>query len=244
MLDAFSKLNDKSVGLLVLSTLSSTEGEAYRRKVRELGLEGDTQMYDGWVDEDLKKALFCASDVVCVPSLYAPASAIALEALAASLACEQNGFVGPALVVARGRRAQDAGDEASAAAEQEEGEAGRRFVARRGPRGGVVRARPRERVRVAARPADEPRRRRRQARRSENRLGVSSPSRLPAGRPGVSLRRSPHHRRRHPRARRRRGHPRAPPTADRGAPDREGEESGVRRDVSPGAVLLARLIGA
>ena len=43
--------------------------------------------------------MFCAADVIALPSLYEPFGIVTLEGLAADLACEKNGLKGPAVIV-------------------------------------------------------------------------------------------------------------------------------------------------
>ncbi|OIO22807.1 hypothetical protein AUJ65_05280 [Candidatus Micrarchaeota archaeon CG1_02_51_15] len=99
LLEAFELLRDSSVGLVVSSRLSEDEYRKYYAKIVALGLAKDVVLYNGWVEEDLKKSLFCACDVLALPSLYEPFGLVTLEGLAADLAAELNGFVGPVVVV-------------------------------------------------------------------------------------------------------------------------------------------------
>jgi len=91
---------DRHDFLLVLSSYFTAEDyEKYKRKIRSLGIEDKVVIHSGWLDETVKKSLFCASDVICLPSLYEPFGLVTLEGLAADLACENNNVTGPAVIV-------------------------------------------------------------------------------------------------------------------------------------------------
>jgi glycosyltransferase involved in cell wall biosynthesis len=64
-----------------------------------MGLEGKAAIYNGWLDNYVKKAIICAADIVALPSLYEPFSSLTLEVLSADLACEANDLSVPVLVV-------------------------------------------------------------------------------------------------------------------------------------------------
>jgi len=99
LLEAFALLRDSSVGLVVSSRLSEEEYQKYYSKIVSLGIAKDVVIYNGWIEEDLKKSLFCACDVLALPSLYEPFGLVTLEGMAADLAAELNGFTGPVVVV-------------------------------------------------------------------------------------------------------------------------------------------------
>lgn len=99
LIDAFAMLRDSSVGLIVSSRLSEEEYQKYYGKIVSLGIAKDVVIYNGWIEEDLKKSLFCACDVLALPSLYEPFGLVTLEGLAADLAAELQGAVGPVVVV-------------------------------------------------------------------------------------------------------------------------------------------------
>jgi len=99
LIDAFSYLKRQDAGLILASSFSEESKALYERKIRDLGLEGRAVIHNGWVEENVKKGLFCAADVIALPSLYEPFGLVTLEALAADLACEKNGLTGPTVVV-------------------------------------------------------------------------------------------------------------------------------------------------
>jgi glycosyltransferase involved in cell wall biosynthesis len=99
LVQAFAQVGRRDCGLIISSVLSSNEYQDLLRQLQQLGIEADTVLYNGWLEEKLKKQLFCASDVICLPSLYEPFGLVTLEGLAADLACEKNGNHGPVVVV-------------------------------------------------------------------------------------------------------------------------------------------------
>ncbi|MFH1750893.1 MAG: glycosyltransferase family 4 protein [Candidatus Micrarchaeota archaeon] len=102
LIRAFRELKDSSkinAGLVISSNLSNEEYGHYFGMISKLGLEHDAIIYNGWLGEDLKKGLFCASDVVALPSLYEPFGLVTLEVFASDMACEQLGQSGPIAVV-------------------------------------------------------------------------------------------------------------------------------------------------
>ena len=99
LIEAFSMIDHEKIGLVVLSSFTDSEYKKYYSKVAALHIENCVLLYNGWVDEEMKKSLFCAADVIALPSLYEPFGIVTLEGLAADLACELNGETGPAVVV-------------------------------------------------------------------------------------------------------------------------------------------------
>ena len=99
MLRAFALAGHEDAGLVVSSALLEKQQEHYRKMLHTLGLEKSVAIHAGWLDESVKKSMLAAADVVCLPSLYEPFALVALEALAADLACENNNVPGPAVVV-------------------------------------------------------------------------------------------------------------------------------------------------
>ncbi|MFA6049388.1 MAG: glycosyltransferase family 4 protein [Candidatus Micrarchaeia archaeon] len=100
LMRAFAQIAHKhDAGLVVSSNFSQSDYDAYRNMARGLGIEGSVAIYSGWLDEKLKKGLFCACDVIALPSLYEPFGLVTLEGLAADMACEKNHVGGPAVVV-------------------------------------------------------------------------------------------------------------------------------------------------
>lgn len=90
--------DDLSAGLVVSSQMDPDAYANYYGLASSLGISEDVAFYTDWLPEERKKALFCASDAIALPSLYEPFGLVALEALAADLACEKNGLVGPAVI--------------------------------------------------------------------------------------------------------------------------------------------------
>ncbi len=99
LIEAFSMIDHEKTGLVVLSSFTDAEYKKYYSKATALRVENCMILYNGWVDEDMKKSLFCAADVIALPSLYEPFGIVTLEGLAADLACELNGETGPTVVV-------------------------------------------------------------------------------------------------------------------------------------------------
>ncbi|MFH0836399.1 MAG: glycosyltransferase family 4 protein [Candidatus Micrarchaeota archaeon] len=98
LLDAFKEL-DKKYGLVILSHFTPHGFEEFMKQLTDRGVQEKVVVRNGWVDERLKKQVYCASDVIVLPSLYEPFGLVTLEALAADLACERNGVSGPIVVV-------------------------------------------------------------------------------------------------------------------------------------------------
>ncbi|MFH1106534.1 MAG: glycosyltransferase family 4 protein [Candidatus Micrarchaeota archaeon] len=88
-----------NVGLVVSSSLSPAEYQKHYSSCVALGIEEDVALYNGWLEEETKKSMICAADVIALPSLYEPFGIVTLEALAADMACELNGVHGPTVVV-------------------------------------------------------------------------------------------------------------------------------------------------
>jgi len=98
LLDAFKEV-DPRFGLVIASSFTPNNFEEFMREVGERGVQDRVVVRNGWIDERLKKQLFCAADVIVLPSLYEPFGIVTLEGLAADLACENNGLAGPVVVV-------------------------------------------------------------------------------------------------------------------------------------------------
>ncbi|MEK6953782.1 MAG: glycosyltransferase family 4 protein [Candidatus Micrarchaeota archaeon] len=96
LLKSATKIN---AGLVISSNLSNDEYANYFGMITKLQLERDAIIYNGWLGEDLKKGMFCASDVIALPSLYEPFGLVTLEVFAADLASELNGLSGPVAIV-------------------------------------------------------------------------------------------------------------------------------------------------
>lgn len=99
LVEAFGKLSNKDYGLIISSVLSTEEYQRLFSTATNLGISENVLLYNGWLEEKIKKQLFCASDVICLPSLYEPFGLVTLEGLAADLACEKNNMKGPVVVV-------------------------------------------------------------------------------------------------------------------------------------------------
>ncbi|MFH1780374.1 MAG: glycosyltransferase family 4 protein [Candidatus Micrarchaeota archaeon] len=99
LIDAFALVKDSSAGLILASKFSEESKASFSKKISDLGLEGRVLIHDGWIEEKTKKSLFCAADVIALPSLYEPFGIVTLEGLAADLACEKNGLIGPTVIV-------------------------------------------------------------------------------------------------------------------------------------------------
>ena len=99
LLEAFALLGERDVGLIISTVLSEPDLNRLRLKAANLGIAERVLVSNGWLDEEMKKPLFCAADVIALPSLYEPFGIVTLEGLAADLACEKNGLKGPVVVV-------------------------------------------------------------------------------------------------------------------------------------------------
>jgi glycosyltransferase involved in cell wall biosynthesis len=99
LIEALALMRNDDVGLLLASSLNAESLEKYSRRIKELGLEDRVVVHDAWVDERKKMQLFCAADAIALPSFYEPFGIVTLEALAADMACENNGLTGPVAVV-------------------------------------------------------------------------------------------------------------------------------------------------
>ncbi len=99
LVEAFGKLSNKDCGLLISSVLSADDYQRLFTMASSLGVSENVLLYNGWLEEKIKKQIFCASDVICLPSLYEPFGLVTLEGLAADLACEKNNSRGPVVVV-------------------------------------------------------------------------------------------------------------------------------------------------
>jgi glycosyltransferase involved in cell wall biosynthesis len=102
LIRAFAELKHSTrinAGLLIASNLSKEEYETYFSLLTKLKIENDASIYSGWLNEDTKKGLFCASDVIALPSLYEPFGLVTLEVFGADMACEMNNLSGPIAIV-------------------------------------------------------------------------------------------------------------------------------------------------
>lgn len=102
LLKAFFELRQNSkinAGLVISSNLSNEDYARYFGMISKMKLEHDVIIYNGWLGEDLKKGLFCASDVIALPSLYEPFGLVTLEVFSADMAAELNGESGPIAIV-------------------------------------------------------------------------------------------------------------------------------------------------
>ncbi|MDY6776551.1 MAG: glycosyltransferase [Candidatus Nanohaloarchaea archaeon] len=101
LIDAFAETVDKhpEAGLVLASSMSEEDKEGYEDKLEELGIREDVHLLTRWLEDREKKSIFTASDIIALPSVYEPFGIVALEALAADYAAEENGYTGPAVVV-------------------------------------------------------------------------------------------------------------------------------------------------
>jgi glycosyltransferase involved in cell wall biosynthesis len=99
LLLAMSQLADRDIGLVISSSMPSHDYEELRRRVSDLRLSSSVAIHNGWLSDPAKRSLMCAANVVALPSLYEPFGLVTLEALAADLACEENGTAGPVAIV-------------------------------------------------------------------------------------------------------------------------------------------------
>jgi glycosyltransferase involved in cell wall biosynthesis len=100
LIEAFGMLpNLKEYGLIVGSVLTGEEYSRLFSLAQRFQAQDSVLLYSGWLEEKMKKQMFCASDVICLPSLYEPFGLVTLEGLAADLACQKNGVKGPVVIV-------------------------------------------------------------------------------------------------------------------------------------------------
>ncbi len=99
LIEALALMKNDDVGLLLASSFNPESLEKYSRRIKELELDGRVVIHDSWIDERKKMQLFCAADAIALPSFYEPFGIVTLEALAADMACENNGLTGPVVVV-------------------------------------------------------------------------------------------------------------------------------------------------
>ncbi|MFH1257518.1 MAG: glycosyltransferase family 4 protein [Candidatus Micrarchaeota archaeon] len=102
LINAFSILKHNThmnVGLVISSSLTKEEYERFYSMFTKLKIENDATIYSGWLDEQVKKGLFCSADAIALPSLYEPFGLVTLEVFAADMACELNGLSGPIAIV-------------------------------------------------------------------------------------------------------------------------------------------------
>ncbi|VVB69881.1 D-inositol-3-phosphate glycosyltransferase [uncultured archaeon] len=99
LLEAYSLLKRNDTALIIFSVMSKEEEQQFQNKINSLGIGESTMIYEGWINEEMKKSIFCAADIITLPSLYEPFGLVTLEGLAADLACEMNGVTGPTVVV-------------------------------------------------------------------------------------------------------------------------------------------------
>ncbi|MEK6843695.1 MAG: glycosyltransferase family 4 protein [Candidatus Micrarchaeota archaeon] len=88
-----------NAGLIISSSLSDEEYAKYYGQIQKQNLHSDAIIYNGWLGEEVKMGLFCAADVIALPSLYEPFGLVTLEVMAADLVSETHGLTGPIAVV-------------------------------------------------------------------------------------------------------------------------------------------------
>ena len=99
LIEAMALLADPEAGLVISTVVDPAEEKRLLLKAATLGISDSVRISNSWLEESMKKPLFCAADVIALPSLYEPFGIVTLEALAADLACERNGLAGPVVVV-------------------------------------------------------------------------------------------------------------------------------------------------
>ena len=99
LLVAMDILRKEDIGLVIASSMTTSDYQDLSQKITHLSLEKNVAIYNGWLSDIAKRSLLCASDVVALPSLYEPFGLVTLEVLAADLACEANGLSGPVAIV-------------------------------------------------------------------------------------------------------------------------------------------------
>ncbi len=101
LLEAFSENREdyENIGIVIVSSMDSDTYREYKGKLEKLNIGGNSAIVNKWMDDDEKKKMMCASDVIALPSVYEPFGIVALEGLAADYAAERNGKVGPVTVV-------------------------------------------------------------------------------------------------------------------------------------------------
>jgi glycosyltransferase involved in cell wall biosynthesis len=101
LIEAFGIIKKKhpEVGLVISSSMDENAGRKYSAMIKNMGLGDTVYIMNKWLSDREKKVMFCASDVIALPSVYEPFGIVALEGLAADYVCEKNGLVGPVVVV-------------------------------------------------------------------------------------------------------------------------------------------------
>lgn len=101
LIDAFAETVKKhpDAGLVLAASMDDAKRAEYEQELAEKGIADDVHIVTRWIDEPEKRALFAASDIIALPSVYEPFGIVALEALAADYAAERNGRTGPVAVV-------------------------------------------------------------------------------------------------------------------------------------------------
>lgn len=100
LLKAVGKNKEKyeDVGVVIASSMNEAEYQEYMDKLDKLGIKDNVRILDKWLEPLEKKSIFCASDVIALPSVYEPFGIVALEGLAADYAAEKNDRTGPVVV--------------------------------------------------------------------------------------------------------------------------------------------------
>ncbi len=99
LIKAFAELKSDEIGLVIFSPMNEREQYEYNKRLKEYKIDSKATIYNGWLNEYMKKAVITAADVVALPALYEPFSDLTLQVMAADLACEANDLSGPVLVV-------------------------------------------------------------------------------------------------------------------------------------------------
>lgn len=99
LIEAMKKvIQEVNAGLVIASVMNDEEYKNCEKELAEKGLENHVIIEREWLNDKQKMVLLCAPDILVLPSLYEPFGIVTLEGLAADLACERNGFVGPVVI--------------------------------------------------------------------------------------------------------------------------------------------------
>lgn len=101
LIQSFSevKKSKPGIGLIISSSMDKNTFHKYSGMIRDLKLENDVYILNKWLNDNEKRHMLCASDVIALPSVYEPFGIVALEGLAADYVCEKHGMAGPVVVV-------------------------------------------------------------------------------------------------------------------------------------------------
>jgi glycosyltransferase involved in cell wall biosynthesis len=101
LIEAWQQVKERvpEAGLIIATSLTKDEYEEWQSEIKRLDIQRHVYLLNRWLENHEKAALFCASDVIALPSVYEPFGIVALEGLAADYVCQRLGLTGPVVVV-------------------------------------------------------------------------------------------------------------------------------------------------